>query len=91
VTCVVAEMHWGAEMTTRVGGTPCRRVRAVAGRCRGQKRRQRWMVHLAIAFMWPQEGTGGREDSDGGCSSSLLRSCGHNVTIKIIVSAYMSS
>ena len=50
------------------------------------------MVHLAITFMWPQEGIGGGEDSEGGCSSSLSCSCGHNVIIKyIVVSTYMSS
>ena len=34
--CVVAEMHWGAEMTARVGGTPCRHIHVIAGRCRGR-------------------------------------------------------
>jgi hypothetical protein len=37
---VVVEMRsGGAEMTARVGGTPCHHVRVIAGRYRGQKRR----------------------------------------------------
>ena len=48
--CVAAGM-WGAEKVAKVGGTPCCHVRAVAGMCRGQKRQQGWVVHLAVTFV----------------------------------------